>query len=76
MSTNPTPTTTDRTDRPTTPRLTTGKWADATATDDGGSDRPAAQLQFSPTCERRLYNLVDAENRAMLGPRAEFYSRI
>lgn len=67
MSTNPTltaETTTDRTTTTITPRLTTGKWA---ATDESPpTDSPGAQQQFSTTCTRRLPNLVDEANRAML----------
>jgi hypothetical protein len=64
MSTNPRPTT-DRTATDRTPRLTDGKWRAEGETEPTRS----AQLQFSPCRERRLHNLVDAANAAMLEAR-------
>jgi hypothetical protein len=62
MSTStPTP---DRTAR--TPTLTDGTWRAETAPElESATDPRDAPRQFAPDCDRRLYNLIDGENRAM-----------
>jgi len=56
--------TTDRTES--TPTLTDGTWR--AETDETTETTPTrdATLQFLPSCDLRLHNLVDAENRALL----------
>ncbi|WP_248895971.1 hypothetical protein [Haloplanus halobius] len=66
MSTQP-QSTTDRTaSTRTEPTLTDGRWRADDTTDPADAALHAAQLQFLPDGDRRLYNLVDDENRAML----------
>jgi hypothetical protein len=58
MSTSPP--TADRTD----PTLTDGTWrAESTPDADPAT---GARYQFATDCERRLYNLIDEENRVMI----------
>jgi len=66
MSTSTPTSTTDRTAER-TPTLTDGTWR-AESTTESTADAPSrnATLQFLPDCDRRLYNLFDEENRAML----------
>ncbi|MFB6196173.1 MAG: hypothetical protein ABEI80_08365 [Haloplanus sp.] len=47
------------------PTLTGGKWRADTSGAPADTPVRHAQLLFAPDARRRLYNLVDAENRAM-----------
>jgi hypothetical protein len=56
-------TSTPTTDR-TAPTLTDGTWR-AEPTPEPDSATGDAHYQFATDCDRRLYNLIDDENRAM-----------
>jgi len=62
MSTHPRPTIRIETDRPNTD----DRWRDDTRSVATDAPTRRARHQFSPGCRRRLYNLIDDENRAML----------
>lgn len=59
-------TSTPTTDR-TAPTLTDDTWrAETTPDTDPTTEPTGTHYQFATDCDRRLYNLIDDENRAML----------